>query len=81
MYVRTDVPIRLVCAPEQVTGELRFWITVAASKEVRVEPLADSSLVEPSEGAAGEGDPHSAAPRSRAHRKPEVLRRISGKKA
>ena len=46
----------MVCDPEQVTGELRFWITVAASKEVRVEPLADGSLVEPSEGVAGEGD-------------------------
>ena len=48
--------MRMVRDPEQVTGELRFWITVAASKDVRVEPLADGSLVEPSEGVAGEGD-------------------------
>lgn len=39
----------------KVVGELNFWITVAASKEVRIEALPDNGLIEP-RGAQQEED-------------------------
>ena len=49
------VIIPMVYDPADVVGELRFWITVAASKDVRIEPQSESNLIEPM-GAADDYD-------------------------
>ena len=50
------VIIPMVYDEKLVVGELKFWITIAASKEVRVEPVPDTSLVEPRGGEAGDDE-------------------------
>jgi len=42
--------IPMVYDPAKVVGELPFWLTIAASKEVRVDPIPETALVEPSNG-------------------------------
>ena len=38
-----------------VVGELDFWVSIAASKDVRVSPVDENSLIEP-RGAETEDD-------------------------